>query len=90
MRTIRNQNQTAQICPACHYVYETQYHDVYGEMLVLGPSDNGNKPFIKLLDKNLICEEPCNDLRAVNLYACPRCLTVQLDEEEIYYPGERP
>lgn len=90
MRTIRNQNQTAQICSACHYVYETQYDDVYGEMLVLGPADNGKKPFIKLLDKNLIREEPCNDLRAVSLYVCPRCLTVQLDEEEIYYPGERP
>ena len=89
MKTIRNQTQTAQIFSACHYVYETQYHDVYGEMLVLGPSDNGKKPFIKLLDKNLFNDDD-GKVQSVNLYACPRCLTVQLDEEEIYYPGECP
>jgi len=75
-----NGKRQVQICHSCHYTYET---DEFGEVIVLGPADNGNKPFIELLDKNLIREEPCNDLRAVNLYACPRCLTVQLDSAEI-------
>ena len=85
MITIRTDNnkRVAQVCPTCHYVYEVVYDEHWNESVVLGPADNGNKPFIQLLDKNLIREEPCNDLRSVNLYACPRCLAIQLDNEEI-------
>lgn len=75
-----NGKRRVQICHACHYTYEV---DEFGAVIVLGPADNGNKPFIRLLDKNCIREKPFNDLRPVNLYACPRCLTVQLSSSEI-------
>jgi hypothetical protein len=92
MRTIRTRydkytTKTAQVCGACHYAYETMFDATPGileETIVLDGTDNGSRPFIRLLDKNLI--KISEDIRAktVNLYACPRCLTVQLDDEEIY------
>lgn len=92
MRTIRTRydkytTRTAQVCAACHYIYETMLDATPGileETVCLGGSDNGDKPFIRLLDKNLIEDPEGVGVKAINLYACPRCLTVQLDYEEIY------
>ena len=92
MRTIRtrydkNTTRTAQVCGACHYIYETILDATPGilkETICLGGADNGNKPFIKLLDKNLIKDSEGVGVKTVHLYVCPRCLTVQLDDEEIY------
>jgi hypothetical protein len=58
--------------------------DILKETVVLGGSDNGNKPFIRLLDQNLIKDSEDVRVQTINLYVCPRCLTVQLDSEEIY------
>lgn len=92
MRTIRTRydkytTRTAQVCGACHYTYETMLDATPGileETVVLGGSDNGNKPFIRLLDQNLIKDSEDVRVQTINLYVCPRCLTVQLDSEEIY------
>ncbi len=92
MRTIRTRydkytTRTAQVCDACHYTYETMLDATPGileETVILGGSDNGSQPFIRLLDKNLIKDPEGVGVKTVNLYACPRCLTVSLDEEEIY------
>ena len=85
MRTITldNGKRIMYVCPSCSYVYEVKYDENDNETVVLRYSDHGDKPFIQLLDKNLIQDEPRNKIRNVNLYACPRCLTVQLDSAEI-------
>lgn len=92
MRTIRtrydkNTTRTTQVCSTCHYIYETMLDatpSVLEETVILGGSDNGNQPFIKLLDKNLIKDPDGVGVKTVNLYVCPRCLSIQLDNEEIY------
>ena len=92
MRTIRtrydkNTTRTAQVCSTCHYIYETMLDATPGvleETVILGGFDNGNQPFIKLLDKNLIKDPEGVGVKTVNLYVCPRCLSIQLDNEEIY------
>ena len=92
MRTIYTRfdkytTRTKQICCNCHYTYEIEMDSTPGvleETVCLGPSDNGSLPFIKLLDKQLF-EDEHGKIQTVNLYVCPRCLTVQLDEAEIDY-----
>ena len=92
MRTIRtrydkNTTRTAQICSTCHYVYETMLDETPGvleETVILGGSDNGNQQFTKLLDKNLLKVHDGVGVKTVNLYVCPRCLSIQLNDEEIY------
>jgi hypothetical protein len=71
------------VCYACHYRYDVDVnHKTLCETVRLGPSDNGNKPFIQLLDKQLYTDD-YNRTQTVNLYACPRCMTVQLCEQEL-------
>ena len=82
----KNTTRTAQVCVACHYIYETIFDATPGvleEAICLGGSDNGDKPFIKLLEKQLYTDD-YNKIQTVNLYACPRCMTVQLCEQEVY------
>jgi hypothetical protein len=90
MRTIRTEidkhtTRTTQICSCCHYIFEVETDltpGAYQEHIILGPSDNGNRPFIQLLNKQFFTDE-YNDTQTINLYACPRCLTVQLSDEKI-------
>lgn len=79
----KNTMNIKHICYACHYTYDIDINMRTGaETLNLGPVNNGNKEFIKLLEKQLYQNMP-NRIQRVNLYACPRCLTVQLCEDEI-------
>ena len=71
------------VCYTCHYTYDVDMNTrTCEETLNLGPADNGNKSFIQLLEKQFY-QDGLGGLQRVNLYACPRCMTVQLCEEEI-------
>lgn len=68
-------------CSNCFYTYEVE-HIANQDTIILGLPHHGNQPFIQLLDKNLMTAG--NTTKAVHLYACPKCLMVQLCNEEVH------
>ena len=67
-------------CGNCFYTYEVE-HTGSQDTVILGLPNHGGKPFMQFLDSHWI--EHNNKPKHVHLYACPKCLMVQLCKEEI-------
>lgn len=74
MRMISIEHGTKYMCQTCGYVYDV---DECGNIIA-----GGDKPFMKLIEKQLYVDG-YNDIQRVNLYVCPHCMSVQLCQEEV-------
>lgn len=77
MKTIifEEMHHVKQVCSICGYTYELK--NGTKRIIILDNESYGDKPFIYLGSSNAAAED---SHLYVAMYACPKCLTVQLND----------